>query len=305
MTPGPRRSSATRARCGCGRTSTTGTGRAWNSPGTRCAANSTARRTGRGTSPQWRSIGRRRARPRGRSRCGACARMAAAENSAIRSSRRGPIGSPTYCARSAQARALASSCWRRAGAELYETVLGALKANGVVVGTVHGVRPRAAEDAICDRLGRGAGDDHRRCIAARSRRLRGELPTAAQGDPARRRPDGPGAIADTARTKTLMEAASETFAAPATAAETPALLHFTSGTTGTPKGALHVHDAALMHFMTGRLCAGPACRRRLLVHRRSRLGHGNVLRRHRAAAAWRHLHRLRGRIRCGALVPDP
>jgi acetyl-CoA synthetase len=35
--------------------------------------------------------------------------------------------------------------------------------------------------------------------------------------------------------------------------ETPALLHFTSGTTGTPKGAYHVHQAALMHHVTGKL----------------------------------------------------
>jgi acetyl-CoA synthetase len=32
--------------------------------------------------------------------------------------------------------------------------------------------------------------------------------------------------------------------------DTPALLHFTSGTTGTPKGALHVHAAATMHRAT-------------------------------------------------------
>ena len=35
--------------------------------------------------------------------------------------------------------------------------------------------------------------------------------------------------------------------------EDPALLHFTSGTTGTPKGAVHVHNAVLMHSMTGKL----------------------------------------------------
>jgi acetyl-CoA synthetase len=37
-----------------------------------------------------------------------------------------------------------------------------------------------------------------------------------------------------------------------TRADDRALLHFTSGTTGTPKGAIHVHGAALMHFATGR-----------------------------------------------------
>jgi acetyl-CoA synthetase len=37
-----------------------------------------------------------------------------------------------------------------------------------------------------------------------------------------------------------------------TCGEDPALLHFTSGTTGMPKGALHVHDAVLMHYATGR-----------------------------------------------------
>ena len=33
---------------------------------------------------------------------------------------------------------------------------------------------------------------------------------------------------------------------------TTALIHFTSGTTGRPKGAVHVHDAVVMHAMSGR-----------------------------------------------------
>jgi len=50
----------------------------------------------------------------------------------------------------------------------------------------------------------------------------------------------------------LMAEASATFSIPATDPEDVAVLHFTSGTTGMPKGALHVHKAALIHYMTGR-----------------------------------------------------
>ena len=40
--------------------------------------------------------------------------------------------------------------------------------------------------------------------------------------------------------------------APPTPSDTPALLHFTSGTTGAPKGALHVHGAVVAHVATAR-----------------------------------------------------
>ncbi|MGZ5598825.1 MAG: AMP-binding protein, partial [Usitatibacter sp.] len=49
----------------------------------------------------------------------------------------------------------------------------------------------------------------------------------------------------------LLAAASEQFEIPPTDPEDMALLHFTSGTTGAPKGAVHVHAAVIAHFATG------------------------------------------------------
>ncbi|HTY94462.1 MAG TPA: AMP-binding protein, partial [Steroidobacteraceae bacterium] len=64
--------------------------------------------------------------------------------------------------------------------------------------------------------------------------------------------DGQAAPPGTRALGPLMAAASEAGEAAATGPDDPALLHFTSGTTGRPKGALHVHGAALMHYMTGK-----------------------------------------------------
>ncbi|MBB5347167.1 acetate--CoA ligase [Desulfoprunum benzoelyticum] len=50
----------------------------------------------------------------------------------------------------------------------------------------------------------------------------------------------------------LMAEAADSFVIPPTDPEDVAVLHFTSGTTGMPKGALHVHQAALIHYITGR-----------------------------------------------------
>ena len=50
----------------------------------------------------------------------------------------------------------------------------------------------------------------------------------------------------------LMAESSDTFAIPPTDPEDIAVLHFTSGTTGMPKGALHAHSAALIHYLTGK-----------------------------------------------------
>ncbi len=51
----------------------------------------------------------------------------------------------------------------------------------------------------------------------------------------------------------LLAQASDRFDTVPTRPEDPALLHFTSGTTGKPKGAVHVHEAVVAHRVTGRL----------------------------------------------------
>ena len=51
----------------------------------------------------------------------------------------------------------------------------------------------------------------------------------------------------------LLDQADDAFEIPPTDPEDIALVHFTSGTTGTPKGAVHVHGAIVSHHITGKL----------------------------------------------------
>lgn len=82
-------------------------------------------------------------------------------------------------------------------------------------------------------------------------RLRDELPSLEYvllADGRETRTNIPGTL----DLRELMNAASEQFTIAATDPEDMALLHFTSGTTGTPKGAVHVHNAVITHHITGR-----------------------------------------------------
>jgi acetyl-CoA synthetase len=58
---------------------------------------------------------------------------------------------------------------------------------------------------------------------------------------------------DTIDLAAALAQASEAFETVPTLPEDMALLHFTSGTTGKPKGAIHVHEAVVAHNVTGRL----------------------------------------------------
>jgi acetyl-CoA synthetase len=49
----------------------------------------------------------------------------------------------------------------------------------------------------------------------------------------------------------LLESSDTGFEIPPTSPDDMALLHFTSGTTGMPKGAIHVHEAVVAHHVTG------------------------------------------------------
>ncbi|AOW93621.1 acetate--CoA ligase [Rhodococcus sp. WMMA185] len=61
--------------------------------------------------------------------------------------------------------------------------------------------------------------------------------------------DGP--LPDTIDFDAVMRSVDDQADIEPTGPEDPALLHFTSGTTGRPKGAVHVHDAVVTHYATG------------------------------------------------------
>jgi acetyl-CoA synthetase len=133
--------------------------------------------------------------------------------------------------------------------ELYIAALGTLK-NGSVFSplfSAFGPEPIKARMAIGDaRVLVTSEAFYRRKIEP----WRNELPglehvllTDCSGDP-------PVGTIDLAA---AMAAAPDFFETALTGPEDMALLHFTSGTTGRPKGAVHVHEAVVAHHITGRL----------------------------------------------------
>ena len=100
--------------------------------------------------------------------------------------------------------------------------------------------------------GRGARDHRRRSTGARWRRCGGRCPTSSTSCSSART-DGRAAPGTLDLRTLLRRDADRRSRSRPTDPEDLALLHFTSGTTGTPKGAVHVHEAVVAHHATGRL----------------------------------------------------
>jgi acetyl-CoA synthetase len=134
--------------------------------------------------------------------------------------------------------------------ELYIGVLGGLKA-GVIVSPLFSA---FGPDPVRMRLDLGQGN----AVLTTEALYRRKLEKSVSSLPALRHvllageagaaTEVPGTL-DLGR---LMAEASDEFAVEPTRPEDGSFLHFTSGTTGTPKGAMHVHEAAVMHYATGR-----------------------------------------------------
>ncbi len=135
--------------------------------------------------------------------------------------------------------------------ELYIAVLGSMKRGAVVcpLFSAFGPEPIATRMTLGDaRVLVTTPALYRHKVAAIRDRLPGLRHVLLVRAPGEARQE----IPDTLDWEQAMQGASELFDIGPTSADDYALLHFTSGTTGTPKGALHVHGAALTHWMTGK-----------------------------------------------------
>jgi acetyl-CoA synthetase len=135
--------------------------------------------------------------------------------------------------------------------ELYFAALGAWKNRNVVctLFSAFGPEPIRARMALGDaRLLVTTPTLYQRKIAA----IRSQLP-GLRHVLLVRGPEDESCPADTLDFAGLLSQAAEEFRVEPTDPEDPALLHFTSGTTGTPKGAVHVHRAVVTHYATGKL----------------------------------------------------
>jgi acetyl-CoA synthetase len=136
---------------------------------------------------------------------------------------------------------------------LYVGALGTLKARGVFTPLFAAFGP----EPIATRMERGNARVLLTTAALYERKvapIRHRLPSLAHVIVAGSPLSGP--VAGAHHLDALLADSPPTFEIPPTSPETLALVHFTSGTTGVPKGVMHVHEAVRMHHATGRIALG-------------------------------------------------
>jgi acetyl-CoA synthetase len=123
--------------------------------------------------------------------------------------------------------------------ELYASVLGALKLGAIVSPLFSAFGPEPLKTRI--NLGRGKALVTTQALFERKvKKVLGEMPTLKHV-----------LQIDAQAFQERLAQAGDDFNVAPTTAEDPSFLHFTSGTTGMPKGALHVHGAVVAHYATG------------------------------------------------------
>ena len=133
--------------------------------------------------------------------------------------------------------------------ELYAAVFGTLKAGAVIGPLFSAFGPDAVRDRLADAgavVFLTSPDLWRRVEAIRPGLP--DLRHVVQVQHGKRTPASEGIVS----WDDLMDAASDDFAIEPTGLEDLAIMHYTSGTTGKPKGAVHVHQAVWGHYATGK-----------------------------------------------------
>lgn len=130
--------------------------------------------------------------------------------------------------------------------DLYIAALGTLKAGGIFCPLFSAFGPEPIQSRM-EIGGANALVTTARLYNRKIKNLRSDLPdlrTVFLTD---------GDADDTHNLKSLMAAADDDFRIEHMDPEETGLLHFTSGTTGKPKGVVHVHEAVVAHHITGHL----------------------------------------------------
>ncbi|MDH3318286.1 MAG: acetate--CoA ligase [Betaproteobacteria bacterium] len=125
--------------------------------------------------------------------------------------------------------------------ELYAAVLGGLKCGAAVSPLFAAFGPEPLKTRI--KLGRGKVLVTTEALYERKvKKVAGDMPTLAHV-----------LALDSAEASSMLRSASESFEIERTTPDDISFLHFTSGTTGMPKGAQHVHGAVVMHCASAKV----------------------------------------------------